>query len=85
MFKLRALFIATVFTQLCVRVDIFFTCGKQFHDRFMDYWENKTNSTPPLFIAVPVSSHDSERSWVCVLVESILPFLIHCGTVQRSV
>ena len=68
-----------------MRVDIFFTCGKQLHDCFIDYWDNQTNSTPPLFIVVSVSRHESERSWICVLVVSILPFLIHCGTVRRSV
>jgi len=32
-----------------------------------------TTLTPPLFIEVPVASHESERSCICVLGVSVLP------------
>jgi hypothetical protein len=37
---------------------------------------NKTSLTSPLLIEVPVPSHESERSWICVLGVSIFLFLM---------
>ena len=37
-----------------------------------EVWADKATFTPPPFIGVPVTSHESERSSICVLAVSIL-------------
>jgi len=34
----------------------------------------ETSLTPPLFLDVPVPSHETKRSFICVLGVSMLPF-----------
>jgi len=35
---------------------------------------HETSLTPPLFLDVPVPSHETKRSFICVLGVSMLPF-----------
>ena len=43
------------------------------HYTLRDILANKPISTPPRLIKVPVSSHENERSCVCVLDVSSMP------------
>jgi hypothetical protein len=60
-----------------VRVGILLTCGKHLHGRIKslwgEAWAHKTSLVPPHFIQMPVSSQDSERSCICVLVVPMMP------------
>ena len=59
------------------RVDHLLWCGKHLHHRIISVrggvWAHKTSFTPQLFIEVPASSQESERSYIFVLWISILP------------
>jgi hypothetical protein len=49
-----------------VRVGILSTYGKLIIVLTGEVWTHKTSLTPPLFIEVPVPTHDSERFHVYV-------------------
>ena len=53
---------------------ILFTCEKHLHDYIISLrgkvWAHKTSLTQPLYIEVPVSSQESERSCMYVLAIS---------------
>ena len=71
MFKIMTLFKVRLFALLYVRVDILFTCGKHLYDHTIslrrEAWANKTSFTPPPFIEVPVTNHEIEWLYLCVL------------------
>jgi hypothetical protein len=64
-------FIPLIQTRYCLS-----SCGMHLHGRIIslrgEVWSHK-NSTPPLFIEVPVPSQESERSCIYVIEISILP------------
>jgi hypothetical protein len=66
-----------------VRVGILLASGKHLHDRIMplrkEVCVHKTSLIPPLCIAVPVPSQESQQSYICVLRVSIL----HVSTIFR--
>jgi hypothetical protein len=68
--ELDACFKTTLLTQLYLRVDILFTCGKHLHDCIIslsgDSLAHKNNLIPPRNIEMPVPSQDIERSCMCV-------------------
>ena len=50
--------------------------------RKLKVWANTTDSTPPLFIKVPLPSQESDRSCICVLDLPLFTFfLLDYGTV----
>jgi hypothetical protein len=49
--------------------------------RKLKVWANTTDSTPPLFIKVPVPSQESDRSCICVLDLPLLTLLLDYRTV----
>ena len=66
-----------MFGLLYVRVGILLTRGKHVHHRIIslrvENWVHKTSLSTPHVIEMPVPSHASERSCICVLGVSILP------------
>jgi len=42
----------------------------------VEVWALKTSLTQPLYIEVPVPSQESERSCICALGVSILPWIL---------
>jgi hypothetical protein len=78
LFKIIVFFIITLCGRLYVRVGILLTWKlKRVHDRIISLrgkvWAHKTRFTPPLFIEVPVSNQEDERSCICELVISTVP------------
>ena len=50
--------------------------------RKLKVWANTTDSTPPLFIKVPLPSQESDSSYICVLDLPLFTFfLLDYGTV----
>ena len=63
-----------------VRVDILLPFGKHMHDRITSLRREVSVhiaiSTPPVVIAMPIPSQESEDLYICVKVVSILPLFM---------
>ena len=76
LFKIKAIFIQTLFFWFYMRVGTLLTCGKHLHERIISLRGkiciHKTRLTPPLLIEVHVPSQENEQSCTCGLGISIL-------------
>ena len=76
MFKIIVFFIIKLFIWLYVRIGIVLLCRKHMHNHIIslrgEIWAHITSLPLPLFIEVPVTSQECERSCICVLVVLIL-------------
>jgi hypothetical protein len=89
-FKISSFFIATLFVQLYVRVDILLTSENNLHNRMIPLERSlvhKTQITLPLCIEVPVPSQESEQcghvfhDWRYQF-DSFYDCLLEFGTIQ---
>ena len=76
MFKIIVFFIIKLFIWLYVRIGIVLLCRKHMHNHIIslrgEIQAHITSLPLPLFIEVPVTSQECERSCICVLVVLIL-------------